>query len=299
MKILVAEDDSTSRRILGAVLCKLGYDVVSVADGDEAWKEFKKESPPRLAILDWMMPGRSGLEVCAKVRATGSEEYTYIILLTSNSAQDDIVEGMKAGADDYIVKPFNRQELEVRVKAGLRIINLQSELLLAKEKIREQSRTDDLTGIANRRAIFGHLDGELNRAERERKNISIAMLDIDLFKGVNDTYGHQAGDAVLKEVVSRVSGSIRPYDFVGRYGGEEFLIVLPGADENNAMIVCERILQRVQAEPVIFKGISIQCTVSIGLATWSGREDADKLIEASDKALYTAKEKGRNRVVFF
>ncbi|MFQ5427611.1 MAG: diguanylate cyclase [Thermodesulfobacteriota bacterium] len=298
MKILVAEDDSTSRRMLGAVFAKLGYDVISVADGQEAWEELKKDSPPRLAVLDWMMPGLSGLDVCAKVRATGSEEYTYIILLTSNSAQDDILEGMSAGADDYIIKPFNRQELEVRVKAGSRVIKLQSELLLAKEKIRQQARTDSLTGVANRRALFSHLDGELNRAERERKSISIAMLDIDHFKAVNDNYGHQAGDAVLKECVSRISGSIRPYDYVGRYGGEEFLLILPGAEESNAMIVCERIRERIQDEPFIHNNISIQCTVSIGLATWSGREDVDKLIEASDKALYSAKATGRNRVVF-
>ncbi len=299
MKILIAEDDPTSRRILGAVLTKLGYDVVSVADGNEAWEELKKDSSPRLAVLDWMMPGLTGLEVCSKVRARGAEEYTYIILLTSNSSHEDIVEGMKSGADDYVVKPFNRSELEARVKAGLRIINLQSELLLAKEKIRVQSRTDALTGIANRRAIFDHLDGELNRSERERKNISIAMLDLDHFKSINDSYGHQAGDAVLKECVRRISSTIRPYDFLGRYGGEEFLLVLPGTDESNAMLVCERILEQVQAEPVVFKGISIPCTLSIGLATWSGREDVDKLIEASDKALYMAKDKGRNRVVFF
>ncbi|MFQ5480467.1 MAG: diguanylate cyclase [Thermodesulfobacteriota bacterium] len=299
MKILVAEDDSTSRRILGAVLTKLGYDVVSVTDGVEAWEEFKKDSPPRIAVLDWMMPGLTGLEVCAKIRATGSEEYTYVVLLTSNSSHEDIVEGMKAGADDYIVKPFNRSELEARVKAGLRIINLQSELLLAKEKIRIQSRTDALTGIANRRAVFDHLDAELKRSERDKKSISIAMLDLDHFKDINDTYGHQAGDAILTECVARISGSIRPYDFIGRYGGEEFLLVLPGTDESNAMIVCERILGRVQAEPVIYNGISIPCTLSIGLATWSGREDVDKLIEASDKALYMAKEKGRNRVACF
>jgi len=210
MKILVAEDDSTSRSILGAVLVKLGYDVVSVADGNEAWEELKKVDPPRIAVLDWDMPGFSGPVVCSKVREKGDEEYSYLILLTANSAQDNIIEGMRAGADDYIVKPYNRQELEVRIKAGVRIIELQSELLAAKEKIRVQSRTDTLTGIPNRRAVFEHLDGELNRSEREKKSISIAMLDIDNFKAVNDTYGHQAGDAVLNECALRISGSIRP-----------------------------------------------------------------------------------------
>ncbi len=298
MKILVAEDDTTSRRILVAVLGKLGYEVVSVADGNEAWQELKQKDPPRIAVLDWMMPGLSGPVVCAKVREKGDEEYTYLILLTSNSGQHDIVDGMKAGADDYIVKPYNRQELEVRVKAGARIIELQSELLLAKEKIRQQSRIDTLTGIANRRAIFEHLDGELNRAERETKSISVAMLDIDRFKAVNDTYGHQAGDAVLAECVARISGAIRPYDLLGRYGGEEFLLVLPGTDESNAAIVCERILGVVQAEPFTLKGLKLEITLSIGLATWSGREDVDKLTAAADRALYMAKQKGRNRVVF-
>ncbi len=298
MKILVAEDDSTSRSILGVVLAKLGYDVVAVADGNAAWEELKQVDSPRLAVLDWDMPGRSGPEVCAKVREKGDEEYTYLILLTANSSQDDIVKGMKAGADDYIVKPYNRSELEVRVKAGTRIIELQSELLAAKEEIKVQSRTDTLTGIANRRAIFEHLDGELNRNEREKKSISIAMLDVDHFKAVNDTYGHQAGDAVLTEFVARISNNIRPYDCVGRYGGEEFLLVLPGTNEGNAAIVCERILNNVQSEPFNLDGVSIDVTVSIGLATWSGREDVDKLVAAADSALYMAKERGRNCVVF-
>jgi len=298
VKILIAEDDSTSRSILGAVLGKLGYDVISVSDGEAAWNELKREDSPRIAILDWMMPGLSGPVVCTKVREKGDEEYTYLILLTSNSSKEDIVDGMKAGADDYIVKPYNRQELEVRVKAGTRIIELQNELLAAKEVISAQSRTDTLTGIANRRAIFEQLDSELSRAEREGKSISIAMLDIDHFKAVNDTYGHQAGDAVLKECVARITGSIRPYDMLGRYGGEEFLLVLPCTGEDNAAIVCERILGNVQARPLSVNGISIDVTLSIGLATWSGREDADKLVAASDKALYMAKDKGRNRVVF-
>jgi len=298
MKILIAEDDSTSRSILSAVLVKLGYDVIAVADGNEAWEELKKVYPPRIAVLDWMMPGFSGPVVCSKVREKGDEEYTYLILLTSNSGQHDVVDGMKAGADDYIVKPYNRQELEVRVKAGTRIIELQNELLAAKEKIKIQSRTDTLTGIANRRAIFEHLDGELNRAEREKKSISIAMLDVDHFKAVNDTYGHQAGDAVLKECALRISGSTRPYDILGRYGGEEFLLILPGTGEENAAIVCERILDNVQARPFCIDGLSIGVTISIGLATWSGREDVDKLVGAADKALYMAKEKGKNCVVF-
>ncbi len=298
MKILVAEDDTTSRRILGAVLEKLGYKVSAVADGDAAWEEFKQEDPPRIAVLDWMMPGLSGLELCKKVREKGDEEYTYIILLTSNSAQEDIVEGLKTGADDYIVKPYNRQELEVRVKAGARIIGLQSELLEAKEMIRVQSRTDALTRVPNRRALFEHLDAELNRAEREKKSISIAMLDIDHFKSVNDTYGHQTGDAVLRECVARISSSVRPYDFLGRYGGEEFVLVLPGANEQDAAIICERILDEVRFEPFIYNGVEIRFTLSAGLATWSGREDVDRLIAAADKALYMAKERGRDRVVF-
>lgn len=298
MKILVAEDDTTSRRILGAVLGKLGYDVITVADGSAAWEELKKKDPPRIAVLDWMMPGLSGPVLCSKVREKGDEEYTYLILLSSNSGQDNIVDGMRAGADDYIIKPYNRQELEVRIKAGVRIIELQSELLAAKEEIRIQSQTDALTGISNRRAIFERLDGELNRAERDKKSLSIAMLDIDHFKVVNDTYGHQAGDAVLAECVARISDTIRPYDFIGRYGGEEFLLVLPGTDETTAAIVCERILEKVQTGPFVFNGVRIEFTVSIGLATWSGTEDVDRLIAASDKALYMAKDKGRNRVVF-
>ncbi len=298
MKILVAEDDTTSRRILGAVLTKLGYDVTCVEDGAAAWEEFRKEDPPRIAVLDWMMPGMSGPVLCKKVRERGDEEYTYIILLTSNSSPEDIVEGMKAGADDYILKPYNRQELEVRVKAGARIIELQTELLKAREKIRIQACTDSLTGLANRRTLFDRLDAELNRAEREGKAISIAMIDVDHFKEVNDTYGHQTGDAVLRECALRISSCIRPYDFLARYGGEEFVLVLPGTDEQTSAIVCERIRVAVESQPFLHKGLEISFTISIGLATWSGREDVDRFVAAADNALYKAKERGRNRVAF-
>ena len=196
MKILVAEDDYTSRRILEAMLAKWGYDVISVDNGLAAWEMIRRPEGPKVAILDWMMPGMEGIEVCRQLRKLKKDEdqYTYVILLTAKDSKENIVIGMDAGADDYIIKPFDHHELRVRVRAGARIIDLQSELLSAKQKLLIQSRTDPLTGILNRRAILSHIEKELARARRHHRKICISMLDIDHFKTVNDTYGHSAGD---------------------------------------------------------------------------------------------------------
>jgi two-component system cell cycle response regulator len=278
MKILIAEDDVTSRLILENMLTKWGYDVVSTTDGNDAWEKLQEEDAPRLLILDWMMPGIEGIEICRRIRENSKSEdqYTYVTLLTAKESKENIVTGMEAGADDYITKPFDMHELRVRVRAGERIV--------------------PLTGVLNRRAILAKIGSELSRARRETTQISISMLDLDHFKTINDTYGHLAGDAVLRECMHRVQSSVREYDSVGRFGGEEFIVVLPGADEADALIVTERIRLRINKISADVDGISIPFTISQGLATSSGDTTVDEMIAMADQALYRAKENGRNRV---
>jgi diguanylate cyclase (GGDEF)-like protein len=298
VKILIAEDDVTSRRILEAVLTKWGYEVVAVADGNDAWEELQRKNAPRLAILDWMMPGIEGLDLCSMLRhnESESEEYTYIILLTAKALKENIIKGMEHGADDYIIKPFDQNELKVRVRAGERIVQLQAELLATKKKLQVLSKTDPLTGFPNRRAILSQIEIELSRAKRDKHSVSLSLLDLDKFKNVNDTYSHTAGDAVLVECVSRIDSVTRAYDCLGRFGGEEFLIVLPGAGEDEAFITCEKIRRKISDSGVRFNAINIPITASLGVVTWDGEEKVGDLIARADKALYQAKNNGRNRV---
>src|SRR5277367_4315826 len=233
MRILIADDSIVSRHLLDATLRKWGYEVVVACDGLEAWNHLQGEEAPKLAILDWVMPGLTGPEVCRRVRehAQDKESYTYILLLTSKGLREDLIEGMEAGADDYLTKPFDQHELKVRLRAGTRIIDLQRELVAAREALREQATKDFLTRIWNRSSVLEILQRELMRGARERRPVSVLLADIDRFKLINDTFGHFAGDAVLKEFARRMQASMRTYDAIGRYGGEEFLIILPGCDQ--------------------------------------------------------------------
>lgn len=295
MKVLIAEDDPISRRILEAMLVKWGYCVVTAEDGEQALEALMAEGAPPIAILDRLMPGIDGANVCRKVREkeNGTGKYTYLILLTIKGSKEDIVSGMEAGADDYIAKPYDEQELRVRLSAGRRIIDLHKELTTAKNHLLEQSRTDPLTGILNRRAVLSELHAQMARHHGESGRLSVALLDIDHFKNINDTYGHAAGDSVLKECVLQIESALR-CDRFGRVGGEEFLIVLPRADESNLQAICGRILSMINSNAIIFNGISIRITASIGAAAWDGIESMDILLARADKALYLAKNSGRN-----
>lgn len=288
MRVLLADDDGITRKMVAAMLRKWGYEVLAVSSGDEAWGVLQGDDPPRLAVLDWVMPGLNGVDICRKVRGEmlGTDRYFYLILLTAKTSREEIVSGLEAGADDYMVKPFDPSELHVRVGIGKRILTLHEELVAAKEALRFQAMRDALTGTYNRAAALRRLKEELDRARRDRKPLSLLMMDIDHFKKINDTYGHLVGDAVIKETVRRMQSVVRSYDVVGRFGGEEFLVVLPNADEKIAVQVAERIRAAVSAHPVTDDAVSVTVTLSAGVATVESAScGVDALIQSADDAL--------------
>lgn len=291
MKILIAEDEDVSRLKLESLLTAWGYEVVAVEDGTEAWKILDHEDAPRLAILDWIMPGIDGPEICRRVRQSQHTPYTYLIILTAKTHREDIILGMDAGADDYVNKPFDAQELKVRVRAGQRIVELE-------EALRVQATHDSLTGAWNHGAIIEMLERELARAKREGSTLGVVLADLDHFKQVNDHHGHLAGDEVLRAAAQRMTRALRRYDFLGRYGGEEFLILLPRCGLADALGLAERLRRSVAADPVVSAAGEIRFTMSLGV-TASDQEDpsaAEALLHRADEALYQAKRQGRNRV---
>jgi diguanylate cyclase (GGDEF)-like protein len=298
VKVLVAEDEAVSRLQLKGLLHKWGYNVVTAVDGREAlrWLERAPDSP-RLAVLDRMMPGVDGLEVCRTIRKIGGEPYVYIILLTGQDQQEDVLEGFAAGADDYIKKPFEVQELKARVQTGARIVELQEQLITAREQLRFQGLRDSLTHILNRVAFFEIFDREVARARRLKKSLSLIMGDVDRFKQINDSYGHLAGDAVLKETARRLRISQRASDAVARYGGEEFVILAPDCALAGGVILAERFREAVSAEPMEAGSDKLMVTMSFGVAATADMDAAGELLKAADEALYRAKEQGRDRVV--
>jgi two-component system cell cycle response regulator len=300
VKILIADDSLVSRHLLEATLRKWGYEVLVACDGEQALTLLQTEDAPAVAILDWMMPGITGLEVCRRVRLRAREPYTYILLLTSKSQKEDLIEGMEAGADDYITKPFDQHELQVRLRAGTRLVDLQAELLSAREALREQATKDSLTHLWNRSSIFDILCRELARGQREHAPVGVVMVDLDHFKSINDNYGHFAGDAVLCEAARRMQNAVRQYDSVGRYGGEEFLILLSGCDEETSLSQAERLRKQIAQLQISIQDSTISISASFGVTTalpgqsWTPEE----LIHKADEALYLAKRRGRNRVEF-
>ncbi len=298
MQVLIADDDSVSRRMLARTLESWHYEVISACDGNEAWRLLERDNAPQLAILDWMMPGMTGPAVCGELRRRSREPYTYVLLLTARTEKQDLIEGMESGADDYITKPFDAQELKVRLRAGLRILELQAQLLAAREALREQATRDPLTCLWNRYSILDILNREVNRANREGTGVGVIMADLDHFKRVNDTYGHLAGDSVLREAARRMQASVRSYDAVGRYGGEEFLIVLPGSGDSSAMQLAERLRERICGVAITVPEGSLLATMSLGVTAWQrgAYPTPETLLRAADEALYRAKAFGRNRV---
>jgi two-component system cell cycle response regulator len=299
VRVLIAEDDPVSRRALEATLLKWGYEVVTCSDGAEAWQVLQSPDSPQLAILDWMMPGMDGAQICQEVRKRRKVPYVYLVMLTAKNQREDILVGLEAGADDYLVKPFNSLELKGRLRSGRRILDLQSELISAQDSLRYQATHDPLTGLWNRSGILSILNRELARASRVQSHLSVIMIDLDHFKDINDTLGHLAGDAVLQETARRMRGSLRSYDEIGRHGGEEFLVVAPGSTSADASRLAERLCRFICENPIVVGADQIVTVcASMGVASNSecGNVNEDKLLRVADMALYRAKRQGRNRV---
>ncbi|MFZ2631801.1 MAG: diguanylate cyclase [Desulfosalsimonadaceae bacterium] len=296
MRILIAEDDFTTRKILVCMLKKNGHEVVETVNGAEAWQVLQQPDAPALAIVDWIMPEMDGLEVLRRVRALQTDRPTYIIMLTIKGEKIDIIAGLDAGADDYLPKPFDHGELSARVEVGRRLIEMHDELLEARNALAHEATHDPLTGMLNRRAILNHLHKELSRARRHGGLIGIGMCDIDHFKQVNDTYGHQTGDEVLCGLSHVLSDSIREYDYLGRMGGEEFLVITPMKAGTDPAFVFGRLCTQVAGSSITTRSGDLSVTVSIGAACATAKSTVDALLEAADAALYRAKNEGRNRV---
>lgn len=295
--VLVAEDDAMFRRILQSWLESWGYRVTLAEDGSKAWAILQQELPPELLILDWMMPEIDGVELCRRIRDRQGSPYQYILLVTAKDDKRDVVSGLDAGADDYLTKPFDRNELRARLRVGSRILGLQRELISAREELRFQATHDVLTGVWNRAAVLDLLHRECGRSARTGSSVAVLMLDLDHFKKINDTYGHLVGDLVLREVANRIAQNVRSYDLVGRYGGEEFLIVFPECDKTQIEQSANRIRLAIASNPILTASAEIPVTVSLGATVNTGSQSERDTLSSADTALYRAKNAGRNRVV--
>jgi two-component system cell cycle response regulator len=314
MKILLADDDHVSRLLMKRMLQSSGYDVVTAENGREALQQLLEDDSPRLALLDWMMPELDGLDVCREIRALRNKSYIYIVLLTARESPDDIVAGLKAGADDYLTKPCHLAELKARLHAGRRILMLEDKLVESREAMRYKATHDALTSIWNRGTVLTQIQAELKLSQESKSFTSLLLCDVDHFKQVNDTYGHLVGDEVLREISSRLSSCVRTGDLVGRYGGEEFLILLkdcgqtrlprPGQGplvHDTFLHRAEQIREAVRSNPFSTQAGQLSMSVSIGAITIdpvAAAMPVETLLARADEALYRAKAAGRDRAVF-
>jgi two-component system cell cycle response regulator len=300
VKILLADDDPVSRRLMERMLQRGGYEVITVENGREAARELTAAGGPRLALIDWMMPELDGPAVCREVRSRIDGAYVYILLLTSKQSSEDIVKGLQAEADDYLTKPCHPAELKARLHTGRRILQLEDKLVEAREDMRFKATHDALTSLWDRGAILALLRSELSRSKREHSSVSVLLCDIDHFKQVNDVHGHQVGDEVLEEVSTRLLDAVRPYDAVGRYGGEEFLIVLNGCSAEDLEVRAEQARKAICGRVFSTSDGSILVSMSIGAITiqdWDKTDAIEPFLKEADEALYRAKAAGRNRVI--
>jgi diguanylate cyclase (GGDEF)-like protein len=298
-RVLIAEDDAVIRLILKHWILRWGYEIVVVENGHDAWQALQQERPPEIVIVDWGMPGIDGIELCRRLREKSRSYYHYILMVTSRTDEIDLVHALESGADDCLGKPFGEQELRARLLVANRILALQNELIHAREELRAQAMRDGLTGLWNRTAFLDLFKHELERADRVNGHTGLLLLDLDNFKQVNDTHGHLSGDLVLKEVARRVHQNVRSYDFVGRFGGEEFFVAFPGLEREQLCLRAEAIRTAVRSDPVPTPQGDVSITLSIGAAVAaSSQKSVSELLAIADVGLYKAKDSGRNCSVF-
>lgn len=298
MRVLIADDQRDAVESLAKLCAVWGYQTIKAYDGDAALELLREPDAPMLGLLDWHMPGMNGVEICQEVRREKERPYRYIMLITGRANRFEMVDALNAGADDFLFKPYDPDELRARLITGTRVLDLQDRLLRTMQQLEERATHDGLTGLWNRNAIVDILQREISRRDLETEPVSIALVDVDHFKGINDSRGHLVGDCVLREIADHLLASVRPYDTVGRYGGEEFLLVLRNCDSEQARGLGERLRQSLASRPFLADSDApLPTSASIGIATWTGDCDATELIRRADEALYGAKTAGRNRVV--
>ena len=302
MQALVVDDSAVYRKLIGDHLRSWDFGVTLAETGSEAWQILEQKDAPKLVLLDWVLPDLEGIDLCRRIRKGGSSRpYVYVILLTSNEGRQNMLDAMQAGADDFLVKPFDELELKARLLVGKRILDLLDELVSARESMRHAATHDSLTGLLNRGEIINMLLRELERARRERKPVGVVLGDIDHFKSVNDTLGHLFGDEALREIGRRLRAQLRVYDGVGRYGGEEFLMVLPNCDLPHALARANALREIVGSTPMVCSGEERLITMSMGVAisACTGKNELETLLNQADAGLYAAKDNGRNRIEHF
>ena len=306
MRTLIADDDRIITAILSTTLSRMGMDVTVAHDGDVAWQTLNSLQPPALAILDWMMPNLDGLELCRRIRSTPRLAGTYVIIVTGRDSREDLVAGLQAGANDYMVKPLNIAELQARVGVGMRVASLQTNLAQTVKELRSTRdhlaklvSTDVLTGVYSRRWWFDVAAKEFSRARRYNRMFSLLMADLDFFKQINDTYGHEAGDRVLKQFGGLLRKTCRQSDVIGRLGGEEFALLLPETSSQDAQRMATRITEACHALLLDSAGGETHVSCSIGITELRPDDERlDSVLTRADQALYGAKRAGRNRWQF-
>jgi len=291
-RVLLVDDDGVTRSVLAKLLGVRGFEVIEAESGGTALKALSQPNAPRMAVVDWNMGTINGPELCRILR--GRSPYIYVVLTTAREGRKPLVEAMNSGADGYIQKPVDADELEAWLVAGQRIVDLQDRLLKVQAELEQRATHDALTGVRNRGSLLEILGRELRRTRRTNSPTGIALFDVDHFKRVNDTHGHPVGDEVLIDVAKRCLGAVRDYDVFGRFGGEEFLVILPGATTANAAAVADRLLRAIARSPVKTASGELKITASAGAASTDlGHLEQDSLLAAADAALYQAKRDGR------
>lgn len=295
MKVLIAEDDRVTAKILERHLNNWGYEVFLEKNGEDAWQTLEKENI-QIALLDWMMPKLNGIQLCHKIRKKRSDLYTYVILLTARASTEDIVLGLNSGADDYVTKPVEYLELQARLKTGIRLIELENKNKRLQKRLEKLAKQDSLTGFWNKKTIENLLEQELSRGRRDHRPVSSILIDIDKFKTINDTYGHHIGDAVLMEIASRLDKVTRGHDQIGRYGGDEFLVVLWNTGFSHLEVIAKRLCTAISKDKIQTEIGPLDTSISVGGTSSKFQPDIsmEDMIKLSDQALYAAKRKGRN-----